>query len=141
MVTLSEALKMNRRELLAVALTSTAVTVTHAQTPSPADFRQLLAGRDETIIEPEIPIIDAHHHLFVRPGLRYMIDDYLADARAGHRIVASVYVETLAFARPDGPECFDRSVRSSSRTAWARCARAVSWATAVPVRRSSDMPI
>jgi L-fuconolactonase len=104
MVTLSEALKMNRRELLAVALTSTAVTVTHAQTPSPADFRQLLAGRDETIIEPEIPIIDAHHHLFVRPGLRYMIDDYLADARAGHRIVASVYVETLAFARPDGPE-------------------------------------
>ena len=55
MVTLSEALKMNRRELLAVALTSTAATVTHAQTPSPADFRQLLAGRDETIIEPEIP--------------------------------------------------------------------------------------
>ena len=104
MVTLSEALKMNRRELLALAITSAAVTAARAQTPSPADYRQLLAGRDETIIEPEIPIIDAHHHLFVRPGLRYMIDDYLADARAGHRIVASVYVETLAFARPDGPE-------------------------------------
>ncbi len=95
---------MNRRELLALALTSTAVTSARAQTPSSADFRQLLVGRDEPIIEPEIPIIDAHHHLFVRPGRRYMIDDYLADARAGHRIIASVYVETSAFARPDGPE-------------------------------------
>ena len=28
----------------------------------------------------------------------------MADATAGHNIVASVYVETLAFARPDGPE-------------------------------------
>lgn len=63
-----------------------------------------LEGRDETILEPELPIIDAHHHLFDRPALRYLLDDYLADARAGHNIVASVYVETLAFARPDGPE-------------------------------------
>lgn len=65
---------------------------------------QLLAGRDEPILEPDIPIIDAHHHLFDRPPLRYMLDEYLADARAGHRIVASVYLETQAFARPDGPE-------------------------------------
>jgi len=71
---------------------------------TPAAFKQILVGRDEPIIDPDIPIIDAHHHLFVRPALRYMLDDYLADARAGHRIVASVYVETMAFARPSGPE-------------------------------------
>jgi predicted TIM-barrel fold metal-dependent hydrolase len=71
---------------------------------TPATHRQLLVGRDEPIIDPEIRIIDAHHHLFHRPPLRYMLDDYLADAQAGHRIVASVYVETLAFARPDGPD-------------------------------------
>ena len=33
-----------------------------------------------------------------------MFEDYLADVRAGHRIVASVFVETQAFARKDGPE-------------------------------------
>jgi predicted TIM-barrel fold metal-dependent hydrolase len=61
-------------------------------------------GRDEPIIEPGIPIVDAHHHLFDRPGQRYMLDEYLEDAGAGHNIVASVYIETLAFARPSGPE-------------------------------------
>jgi L-fuconolactonase len=61
-------------------------------------------GRDEPILEPDLPIVDTHHHLFDRPVLRYMLDDYRADIEAGHRVVASVYVETLAFARVDGPE-------------------------------------
>jgi len=68
------------------------------------NFRQLNAGRDEPILEPELPIVDAHHHLLVRPGIRYLLDDYLADATSGHRIVASVYVEVLTYARRDGPE-------------------------------------
>lgn len=63
-----------------------------------------LEGRDEPILDRDLPIIDAHHHLFARPALRYLLDDYLEDVRAGHRIVASVYVETLAFARTEGPE-------------------------------------
>ena len=67
-------------------------------------YPQLYAGRDEPILEPDLPIIDSAHHLFDRPALRYMTEDYLADVRAGHRIVASIYVETLAFCRPDGPE-------------------------------------
>jgi L-fuconolactonase len=67
-------------------------------------YPQLHAGRDEPILEPDLAIVDSAHHLFDRPALRYMIDDYLKDVRAGHRIVASIYVETLAFARPDGPE-------------------------------------
>ena len=33
-----------------------------------------------------------------------MAEEYVADVNAGHNIVASVYVETLAFARTDGPE-------------------------------------
>ena len=73
-------------------------------TASPSSFNQLNFGRDEPILDPEIPIIDAHHHLFVRPSLRYLLDDYLVDARAGHKIVATVYMEIHAFARPDGPE-------------------------------------
>lgn len=96
---------MNRRNLLALALAApVAVSVARAQTRSSSDYHQMQVGRDEPILEPHLPIIDAHHHLFDRPGLRYMIDDYLADTRAGHRVVASVYVETLTFARTDGPE-------------------------------------
>jgi L-fuconolactonase len=68
-----------------------------------AGLNKRFEGRDEEIVEPEIRIIDAHHHLFDRPQARYLFDDYLADVGAGHDIAASVYVETLAMARPDGP--------------------------------------
>jgi len=75
---------MKRRNLLALALASpVAFSVARAQTLSSGDYRQMQVGRDEPILEPDIPIIDAHHHLVDRPGLRYMIDDYLADTRAG----------------------------------------------------------
>ena len=72
--------------------------------------RQLLVGRDEPILDPDIAILDAHMHLFDRPAvgdrpaMRYLLDEYLADAGAGHRIIASVYVEIMAFLRRDGPE-------------------------------------
>lgn len=67
-------------------------------------MNQLFAGRDEPILDPGLPIIDAHHHLFLRPTVRYLLDEYLADINAGHRIVASVFVETQAFARNYGEE-------------------------------------
>ncbi len=69
-----------------------------------ADLRKLYEGRDEPIVDPGLPIVDAHHHLYERPNLRYLFEDYLADAGAGHNVVASVYVETKEMARPDGPE-------------------------------------
>jgi predicted TIM-barrel fold metal-dependent hydrolase len=65
---------------------------------------RLHEGRDEEIVEPDLPIIDAHHHVFERPGRRYMFDEFLADATAGHNIVGSVYVEMQSYWRPDGPE-------------------------------------
>lgn len=63
-----------------------------------------LEGRDEPILEPDLRVIDAHHHLFDLPGNRYMASDYLADVGAGHNVVASIYCETQAFARRHGPE-------------------------------------
>ena len=38
-----------------------------------------LARTTETILEPSLPIVDPHHHLWERPGWRYMLDDLLAD--------------------------------------------------------------
>jgi predicted TIM-barrel fold metal-dependent hydrolase len=63
-----------------------------------------LEGRDEPILEPDLPIVDSHHHLFERPGWRYLHEDYLDDAKAGHKIVASIYMEIQAMARIDGPD-------------------------------------
>jgi L-fuconolactonase len=58
----------------------------------------------EAILDPGLVIIDSNHHLFDRPGRPYMVSDYLKDVGAGHKVVASVYVETRWLARPDGPE-------------------------------------
>ena len=65
---------------------------------------QWLSLHSEEVLEPDLPIIDAHHHLWTRPGNRYLIDDYLAEARTGHNIEASVFVECGAFYRKSGPE-------------------------------------
>jgi len=63
-----------------------------------------LARRTETILEPDLPIVDPHHHLWERPGWVYMLDDLLADTNAGHNIVATVFVQCRAFHRAEGLE-------------------------------------
>jgi predicted TIM-barrel fold metal-dependent hydrolase len=65
-----------------------------------------LARRTETILEPSLPIVDPHHHLWDRPGWRYMLDDLLADTNSGHNIVATVFVQCRSMQRADGPEEF-----------------------------------
>lgn len=71
----------------------------------PMDMEQRrLDGRDEEILYPDLPIVDAQFHLFIRPVIHYMFDQYLEDVQAGHNIVSSVYVETSAFSRQTGPE-------------------------------------
>jgi L-fuconolactonase len=56
------------------------------------------------VVEPDLPIVDAHHHLIVHTGHRYLIEEYQADVGSGHRIVASVYVECDSMHRAQGPE-------------------------------------
>jgi L-fuconolactonase len=82
----------------------------------------------EPIIEPELPIVDAHHHLWIRseatlaaiesdagimaqvlaPTFRrhahYLIDEFAADLKTGHDVRATVYVEADAMYRASGPE-------------------------------------
>lgn len=62
-----------------------------------------LAQHHEAILEPELPIIDPHHHFWTRPGNRYLLDEFLAEARTGHNIKASVFVECGSFYRKRGP--------------------------------------
>src|ERR1700742_1972823 len=65
-----------------------------------------LAQHTEEIIDPARPIVDPHHHLWDRGGLRYMLEDMVADIASGHNIVATVYVDCRSMYRAGGPEVF-----------------------------------
>jgi L-fuconolactonase len=58
----------------------------------------------EQPLEPALPIIDPHHHLWDHPGSRYLLDEILADTGTGHRVLATVFVECFSKYRADGPE-------------------------------------
>jgi predicted TIM-barrel fold metal-dependent hydrolase len=78
----------------------------------------------EPILEPDLPIIDPHHHLWDRPTAilrnlppsdhgfmdiirdipRYLLDELLKDLTAGHNIRATIYMECGAMYRADGPD-------------------------------------
>src|SRR6185436_2514635 len=57
----------------------------------------------EPILEPGLPIIDTHHHLWERPDHRYLLHEFLDDVRTGHRVHATVFVECNAMYRAGGP--------------------------------------
>ena len=76
----------------------------------------------EPALEPELPIVDPHHHLWDRSPLlaemppptfawqktlqrspRYLLDELLADVYGGHDIRSTVYLECRSFYRADGP--------------------------------------
>jgi L-fuconolactonase len=78
----------------------------------------------ESILEPALPIIDPHHHLWdwppavlaarpehgfstvIRRAPRYLLPELLADLNTGHNIRATVFVQCGAMYRADGPEVF-----------------------------------
>src|ERR1700736_3137542 len=66
--------------------------------------QEWLDRRREEIIEPDLPIIDPHHHLVDRPETgRYLLPGLLADIATGHNITATVYLEWLSMYRAAGP--------------------------------------
>ena len=100
---------MNRREFSnllggAAALWSQRVYAQQQAAPSNPIRQEWLDRRKEPILEPELPIIDPHHHLWQRPGWRYLLDDLLLDTGSGHNIVATVYMEASSMYRDRGPE-------------------------------------
>ena len=70
------------------------------------DEAWLATAPPEPVIDPDIPIIDAHHHLWQRPkGQRYLLHDFLADvASPGHTVESTVFVQCHAMYRATGPE-------------------------------------
>ena len=71
----------------------------------------------EAILEPDLPIVDPHHHLWdrrnyataaapehpfmtaIEPAKRYLLDALMEDTGSGHNVIATVFVECGAFYR------------------------------------------
>ena len=62
-----------------------------------------VAKHSEPALEPGLPIIDPHHHLWQRAGNDYMFHDLLADTETGHNIVGTVFVDCHSMYRKEGP--------------------------------------
>jgi predicted TIM-barrel fold metal-dependent hydrolase len=60
-----------------------------------------LALRREEILEPGLPIVDPHHHLWDR-GSRYLIEELTTDINEGHNILATVFVQCDSMYRAGG---------------------------------------
>ena len=63
-----------------------------------------LALQREAALEPHIPIVDAHHHLWEFPDKTYRTADLLSDMAQAHRIESTVFVECKTHYRTEGPE-------------------------------------
>ena len=70
----------------------------------------------EDVLDPDLPICDPHHHLWDKPGDRYMIDEISRDVGSGHNIVQTVFVEVDSMYRSSGPE----EMRPIGESEWVR---------------------
>lgn len=68
----------------------------------PVDHDWLAKAEPEEAIDPDLPIVDAHHHLGEGPGGRYLVPDLMRDVRDGHNIIGTVNVEGNHFFRTYG---------------------------------------
>jgi L-fuconolactonase len=55
--------------------------------------RWIARSRKEQALEPELPIIDPHHHLWDDDRGPYLLPDILGDIGGGHNVKATVFIE------------------------------------------------
>jgi len=84
--------------------------MTDARTPTaygrifPPREDWLAGAAAEAVLEPDLEIVDTHHHFWDLPGHRYLLPELLADTGSGHNVVATVFIECGAMYRADGPK-------------------------------------
>ena len=62
-----------------------------------------MLAMDEEPLEPDLPIVDPHHHLWEHPTNTYMLTELRADTGSGHRVEKTVFVECGSGYRTGGP--------------------------------------
>jgi len=78
--------------------------VTVNQYRGPDDLQAWSQLQPETAIEPDLPIVDSHHHLWNHERGRYFLSDFENALRKIHNIKATVFVECSSEYRTTGPE-------------------------------------
>ena len=64
-----------------------------------------LAQLTEEIVDPDLPIVDPHHHFWTQSSWGpYMLEDLWADTESGHRIERTVFLECRSEYYESGPE-------------------------------------
>ena len=71
--------------------------------PHPHVNKAWLARLREDVLEPDLPIVDAHHHMWERASGVYLMPELRADLDAGHKVVGTVYIQCGYGFRTDGP--------------------------------------
>lgn len=69
----------------------------------PPDPAWLLRQPFEPVLDPTLPIVDCHHHLWNVEGNRYLLEELAPDLHSGHNVVATVYMESQERYRETGP--------------------------------------
>ncbi len=75
----------------------------------PIGDAEWLAQTQEPTLEPDLPICDSHHYLWVQRSeplayQQYLLADLASDINSGHNVCATVFIEVSAEYRTDGPE-------------------------------------
>ncbi|MBM0127411.1 amidohydrolase family protein [Pimelobacter simplex] len=73
----------------------------------PIDGAWFARALPEEALDPDLPVIDSHHHFFAPGSLygrQYLLDDLRADLAGGHHVIATVVVEAKFAYRTRGPE-------------------------------------
>jgi predicted TIM-barrel fold metal-dependent hydrolase len=94
-------LRSRRRDWTVNQLEARRSTLTEAEAVLFAVDEGWLARHQEEILEPDLAIVDPHHHLWDR-GSRYLFDELLRDIGSGHNIRATVHVQCGSMYRVEG---------------------------------------
>ena len=67
------------------------------------DLNDWTKKRQEAALDPGLPIIDPHHHVWEKELGRYLTHELAEDVHSGHNIIATVFIEAGSMYRADGP--------------------------------------
>jgi predicted TIM-barrel fold metal-dependent hydrolase len=94
--------------LVATAQSGSPLNAGVQNSPAATALDQWLSQTKEDAIEPQLPIIDPHHHLWNTPERdpqKYLLEQLAADVK-GQNVRQTVFIECGSMYRADGPEEF-----------------------------------
>jgi L-fuconolactonase len=110
------------------------------------DLEWLARATLEPAIDPDLPIIDSHMHLWHhQTGYKYFVEEFARDvAASGHNVEATVFAECRAMYRASGPEhlkCVGETEFAVGMAAMAASGKYTSCRTAAAIVGFADLTL